>query len=180
MTLETIYFVSQTISAIAIIGSLIFVGIQVRLGHRQTEQANSLVRAELTQSTILKCAEFQNGWYETEESAEFMFRALYADAPLSKAEKNRLGIRLAALFNTLQVADMLHRQGLYGQNMYDCLWPIGMAYCEVPRVQKWWRNIGRKVFLMPYQGVIDDMMTRGGAPSDGETDVVVNAAATDL
>lgn len=46
MSLETIYYVGQTISVLAVVLSLVFVGIQVRLSSAQTRQANQLARAE--------------------------------------------------------------------------------------------------------------------------------------
>jgi hypothetical protein len=179
MTLETIYYIGQTASAVAIMGSLIFVGIQVRLGHLQTEQANKLAGAEMTQSTLMKTSEFQSSWYETEESADFMARALYTDAPLSIAQKNRLGIRLAALFTAMEVGYMLYRQGLYDQQAHDTGRVIVRVYCEMPRVQKWWRNAGRNVFIMPFQGVIDEMVKRSETANDAVVELDAQTSEPD-
>jgi hypothetical protein len=180
MTLETIYYIGQTVSAVAIMGSLIFVGIQVRLGHLQTEQANKLASAEMSQSTAMKASELQSSWYETEESADFMARALYTDAPLSIAEKNRLSVRLAGLFSSIEVANMLHRQGLYDQNMHDRLRRIGMSYCKLPRVQKWWRNVGQNYYLMSFRSIIEDMIKNGETLNDAVTEVDAHISAPDL
>lgn len=46
MSLENIYYIGQTISVIALIVSLVFVGMQVRLSNQQTKQANKLARAQ--------------------------------------------------------------------------------------------------------------------------------------
>lgn len=177
MTLESIYYVGQTISVIAILGSLVFVGIQVRHARLQTEQANTLARAEMSQSAGLKVLELQDGWYETTESAELMYRALETDAPLSRAEKLRFGVRMVTLFTGIEVVAMLYREGLCDQGMYDRVLLTGQAYCTRPRVQKWWRNVGRAYFLMPFLDTLDAMMTRADAPEPavaaGEVEVRV-------
>lgn len=46
MSLENIYYIGQTISVVALITSLVFVGVQVRISNQQTRQANKLARAE--------------------------------------------------------------------------------------------------------------------------------------
>lgn len=46
MSLENIYYIGQTISVVALIVSLVFVGMQVRLSNQQTKQANKLARAQ--------------------------------------------------------------------------------------------------------------------------------------
>lgn len=46
MTLEAIYYIGQTIAVVAILASLIFVGMQVRQNTKQSEQANRLARAQ--------------------------------------------------------------------------------------------------------------------------------------
>ena len=46
MSLEDIYYIGQTLAVIALIVSLVFVGVQVRISNRQTQQANKLARAE--------------------------------------------------------------------------------------------------------------------------------------
>ena len=46
MSLENIYYVGQTVSVIVLIISLVFVGLQIRVSNRQTEQANTLARAQ--------------------------------------------------------------------------------------------------------------------------------------
>lgn len=46
MSLENIYYIGQTISVVALVVSLVFVGMQVRLSNQQTKQANKLARAQ--------------------------------------------------------------------------------------------------------------------------------------
>ena len=56
MSLEDIYYIGQTLAVIALIVSLVFVGIQVRISNRQTQQANKLARAENRRELISQFA----------------------------------------------------------------------------------------------------------------------------
>ncbi|WP_339743428.1 hypothetical protein [uncultured Maricaulis sp.] len=137
LPLESIYYIGQTISVVAILGSLVFVGLQVRHARLQSEQTNRLARAEVSQTARLKMLEIVNGWYEAQESAEFMHRTLETDALLSRPEKQRFGSRLVTLFTAIEMVSMLYREGLCDQGMYDRTILTGQAYCTRPRVQKW-------------------------------------------
>jgi len=173
MMLESIYYVGQTISVIAILASLVFVGMQVRHARREAEQANAVARAELSQSAGLKVLEFQDKWYETTESAEFMTRVLETDEPLSRGEKHRFGIRMVTLFTGIEVVAMLFREGLCDQSLYDRMLVTAQAYCMRPRTRKWWHNVGRAYFLMPFRETLDEMMMRGEAANTASTGVDV-------
>tara|TARA_R110002073_G_scaffold41638_1_gene117498 strand:+ start:3443 stop:3976 length:534 start_codon:yes stop_codon:yes gene_type:complete len=177
MTLESIYYIGQTVSVIAILGTLVFVGIQVRHARLQTEQANTLARAEMSQSAGLKILELVDSWYQTKESAEFMHRALLTDAPLSRAEKQRFGARLLTLFTGIEVVAMLYREDLCDQGLYDRLMITSQVYCNRPQVQKWWHSGGRAFYLMPFRGTLDAMMPRADAVDEAVAEGEAAAAA---
>ena len=179
MTLEAIYYIGQTISVIAILASLVFVGIQVRHGRQQAENANTLARAEMSQSAGLKVLEFQDSWYATSESADLMSRALETDLPLSQAEKQRFGVRIVTLFTGIEIVAMLYREGLCDQIMYDRMLITARAYCSKPRVQKWWHHVGRSYFVMPFRGTVDEMIYSGEAATDAATEMDANSPEQD-
>ena len=166
MTLEAIYYIGQTVAVVALLASLVFVGLQVRHARQQSEQANRLARAEMSLTSAMQTLSMQDDWYATEESAAFMTRVLKADNPLSVADKHRFGIRMVSLFTAIETVEMLHREGLCDPNMYERLLLTGEAYCRVPQVQKWWDRVGRAYFLMPFRETLDELMQRGQAAID--------------
>ena len=95
MTLETLYYLTQTIAVVAIIGSLIFLGLQIRRAER-SQRAASL-------SNILDAySDRNNTWLVTEPSVADLFqRGLHGLIHLNRIEKARFGILLA--HNTLQM-----------------------------------------------------------------------------
>lgn len=171
MTLESIYYVGQTVAVVALLASLVFVGLQVRHARQQTEQANKLARADMSLASSMKILGFTNDWYATEESASFMTRVLKTDTALSVTDKHRFGVRLVTMFTAIEVVDMLHREELCDRYLYDRLLLTGEAYCNIPHVQKWWARVGRSYFLMPFRDTLDTMMQRGQAAIDAKSDV---------
>lgn len=71
MALETIYYIGQTVAALAIIASLGFVGVQIRQNTVQAEQANLLARVQVT-------AELRNSFND-------LFRRILPDHELTAA-----------------------------------------------------------------------------------------------
>lgn len=158
MTLENIYFIGQTISVVAILASLIFVGMQVQQAKKQTEQANNLARAQLTATTWLGGGNFQHSWVATEESAAFLARAVLSNEPLTTAEKMRFNIQMVSAVSAVELSYMLKQQALFDERLFERnLISIG-AYIASPRTQKWWQYVGRKYFTPPFQDVIDDLV----------------------
>ena len=49
MTLETLYYVSQIVAVLAILGSLVFVGVQIRQNTKQAEEAERVARGQVLQ-----------------------------------------------------------------------------------------------------------------------------------
>ncbi|NNE41455.1 MAG: hypothetical protein HKN14_11130 [Marinicaulis sp.] len=157
MTLENIYYIGQTIAVIALIISLIFVGIQVRQSKQQTEQANRLAKAQLSEATWIAIGNFQVDWYSTPERSKFMARALLSEAPLEDHEKLRFNINLTTLFSAIELSATLKEQDLFNEALYGRNERTIAAYFKVPRVQKWWTNVGRQYFTSPFRDTVDDI-----------------------
>ncbi|MEL6567314.1 MAG: hypothetical protein AAFQ22_02775 [Pseudomonadota bacterium] len=104
MTLEALYYVSQIVAVLAILGSLIFVGIQIR---QNTKQA----RAAAAQSVYENYA----SWYmfagESVERARIGMKALKDPDSLSDEENAIFMGGLLAQFSYLQSAFFLWQDG---------------------------------------------------------------------
>jgi hypothetical protein len=138
MTIETLYYFAGIFSALAVFASLIFVGLQVRQNTVQSRQATNLARAELTVSVLSQSNQFLNSWYDTEEVAEFMNRALFTEEPLTRNEKSRLSIRLATFVSNAEMTFILYQKGLAEPEMYTRMTRSLGSYFKLPRVRKWW------------------------------------------
>jgi hypothetical protein len=166
MTLEEFYYIGQSIAVVAILGTLIFVGLQVRQARDQTKQANTLSRAQLTTTAWLGANGFQDSWYATEESSNFMALELESDEPLEPGEKMRFSIRMVTIVSSVELSYSLLQQGLFDQELYARNVRTLTAYAARPRTQKWWHHVGRDYFTPPFQGVIDDIIGQGQSASN--------------
>lgn len=132
MTLETIYYIGQTIAVVVIIATLIALLIQTR-------QTNALARAETSRSHMYWFAMEQHRLFATPEDAAFMHKALRTSEPLTDEEKGRFAFSMALMFSLVEAAQQTHQTGLFRDTDYDrALDTTRMAYLNSPRVRKWW------------------------------------------
>ncbi|MEM9573345.1 MAG: hypothetical protein AAF996_17905 [Pseudomonadota bacterium] len=160
MTLESLYFVSQIAAAMAIIASLIFVGLQVRQSKQQTEQANRLAEAQLSESAWLAIGNLFHGWYDTAESSEFMARALYTESDLTLVERRRLDMRLTTVVSSIELGHELKRQGLFNDALHRRNMRNLYAIMLTPGGQKWWRKVGKNYFDNSYRECVNEIADR--------------------
>jgi hypothetical protein len=165
MTLESIYFISQIVAVIAILASLIFVGLQVRQSNRAAVQANKLAKADMTLTSWSVTSATTLEVYSTAEGADLMQRALYGAAPLSEAEKLRFSVNMALILGAMEAGDGLWRQGLFDDLTYQRLLRSLVFYFRSPRMRKWWTLSRKDLFIPPFSDVIDEIAARAEAKS---------------
>lgn len=151
MTLESIYYLSQIVAVLVILGSLIAVYWQVR-------QTNVIARATLTQSTWLQTGQMQFSLYDTPAKADLMHRALTGSAPLSAAERWAMFTYLGIALGTHETAYNLRKRGLIEEAAYRSTESHTRGYLRAPIVQKWWarnRDAGKDP---GYVALIDNLL----------------------
>ncbi|PHS22314.1 MAG: hypothetical protein COA84_12865, partial [Robiginitomaculum sp.] len=87
MTLESIYYIGQTVAVVAILASLVFVGMQVRQSNRAADQANDLARTELTLSVLNDVTDFSDRFIASTELASLRLKIMNDDKTLSDEEQ---------------------------------------------------------------------------------------------
>ena len=95
MTLEEIFYVSQSIASLAVVGSLIYLGLQVRYAERSQRGIMQQGRADRTSQASLAMADpvlarfGKRGWRRSGPDAA-RIRAMDDDLPLCIPERRRL------------------------------------------------------------------------------------------
>ncbi len=148
LTLENIYFIGQTIAAIAVIISLIFIVIEVR----QNTNAVKLNTLHDVKETI---REVNLIWAENGDLAEIMYQGFQDLDNLSGAKKVRFYTSSHNLF--------LGYENLYHQKLDGALDPkhwSGMSQhmidsLSVPGLRGWWED-RKHWFTMDFQNFIDN------------------------
>lgn len=164
MTLENLAYLAEIIGVIAVVASLVFVGIQVKqntaqakLTEKQMQQTNSLARAELSLAGWTSRIALQRDMYATQESADFMARVFSSTEPFTPGEKMRLNINISSLIATSEAAAFLHDQGLMDQQLYDRSLEAVKLYFQSPRIRKWWRDVGSDYFVTSFAEKLNEV-----------------------
>jgi len=147
MTLETLYYISQIIAVLAVLASLIFVGIQIRQNTAQAENANKLARAQMhhqiadgfTQAMLLTLQ-------AEDETVEKLFMKWKPDAA-SMAEMQKFSALMLGLCKHLENVFYQHKQGFIA----DAYWQSTCNYMALllgrEGSKQWWTE--RKAVFAP-------------------------------
>ncbi len=150
MTLESIYYVGQTI-AVAVIVLTLFAILY------QGWQTNRIARSEMTRSSWIETGQTHYFLVDSPEKADFMQRAMFGEAPLTEAEKLRFGNLMGLAIGTHEGAYMLMRRGLIEDAAYKRSEGITRLYMQSPRVRKWWRARREHSYDPEFRARIDKM-----------------------
>jgi hypothetical protein len=131
MSLETIYYLGQTIAVVAILGSLLFVAYQ-------TNQTNRLARTELTRSLLAESRSFGDALAASAEMSDFVFEARSAQDALAPNQFFRYAMYLASWFTVVESAFRVDKQGLMDDGVYDHI-RITTKVMDGPNLRIWWK-----------------------------------------
>jgi hypothetical protein len=151
MTLESIYYIGQTVAVLAILASLVAL-------YFQQQQANKLAKSDMTQAAWNSLIATQAQMFSTAEGADFMQRGLYSAAPLTDAEKLRFSINMSNLMSAVESGYVLWRQGLFEETSHQRTLRSMAVYFESPRARKWWTLARKDRFIPPFRDVIDEIV----------------------
>ena len=134
MTLETVYYIGQTVAVVVITATLIAILVQTR-------QTNALARAETSRTLLFTLITEQHRLFGTPEDSDFMIKALRSNESMTDGEKQRFAFSMALIFGMAEVGFNMQRSGLFPDiDQARATDTIRMAYLSSPRVQKWWSN----------------------------------------
>ena len=139
MSLETVYYIGQTIAVVIIIATLIAVLFQMR-------QANRLAKLETTRMIWSDAGAMLLEQVNDEEKANFIQRALFGGQEITRAEKTRLYLFLSSMFVYFENGYVMSKSGM----MEDNFWPRMRAsmkdYLRPARGKRWWSVASERTF----------------------------------
>jgi len=139
MTLEAIYFLTQIIAALAIIGSLVFVGLQIRANTREHRVNTYNMRSE-------RWSAINNILSSNSDLREILVKGGKSYDGLTTAEK----IAFAAFWQQYcsYIIDVATQHELGAID--DVIWKnyefSFRQFCRMPGARAWWRDQGHKFF----------------------------------
>lgn len=135
MTLETIYYVGQTIAVVAIVVSLCFVGLQMRQNDRTARAQIHQQIADAYNSMILTSA-IDGG---------SLFRAALSEKGIEEIgdeDLDNLSALLVTWYKWFENAYFQHKNGFLTDEYFEAYRRHMIAVYHWPAVQIWWRARG--------------------------------------
>jgi hypothetical protein len=153
MELQEIYFIAEIAAAIAVIGSLIFVGVQLRQSTAATVVGNSQAMVQVRTTLAMALA-------TNSELAALQQQGLHPDVREAigpKPGQNQIGVWIMATFRSTEVWFLQWRDG----QLSDELWQGNRAalkgfFRSHQSVSDYWAT-SRDVFAPGFQREVDEM-----------------------
>ena len=139
MTLESIYYIGQTIAVVAILASLGAIWIQLR-------QSNRLAKLETTRAIWMDAGERVLSHADDAEKAEFLQKALFENEALTAAEKTRLYLVMSSLFTTFETGYTMHQSGMMDERFWPRMRDSMRDYLAPRRGRRWWALAKKRTF----------------------------------
>jgi len=169
MTLETLYYLSQTIAVVAILASLVFVGIQIK---QNTVQAKADA-ADKAHRTF-------NDWYEnvTPDTADLVFRAVQDFDSLNPAEKFRVIAYLTPMIVNLQEVHSKWLDGSFPEDRWQ-FWDGWLSFSISPLLARYWEE-RRQMFSERFREYLDaKIATHGSTAKKGSIGALLEEPPAD-
>ena len=170
MTLEQISELSQAVAAVAVIASLVFVGVQMRMNSEQAKQANILARIDIGERVAANFRDIVSQLMDGELAAIFR-KVMFDHVEPTPVESTQILTYLNMCLSAHQSAFYAMREGLIEKDLLEAFVQNSAWYLTAPLFAREWRRVrqlgifsanfadylnGRFVELHPEQGVASD------------------------
>jgi len=135
MTLEAIYFIGQTIAAFAIVGSLIFVGIQ----SRQASKASELATLQVMQDRF---DGFRRLIVADKELVDLYDRGMRDPAQLEEDELVRYRLMIFIALEGAQASFLVHQNSPIAKEQWEAMDGLMLRTIGTPGGRAWWALFG--------------------------------------
>jgi hypothetical protein len=148
MTLEDMFYVSQMVAAVAIVLSLVFVGLEVRHSnkesrHRTVEEVLQNYRA--ARASIIEHADVARAWIS----------GLHDFTSLDAADKVRFLLIADSFFNNIQSFFLHHTDGVMTREMYERERAVLDDFAGYPGLRTAW-DLRKKYFQASFRASVEE------------------------
>ena len=139
MTLQEISELSQAVAAIAVLASLVFVGIQMRISAEQQRQANTLARIEIGGQAMRHFQHLVSRLMDHELATIFR-KVMFEKADLTPVETTQILTYFNLSVGAHAQAHLALEHGLIDQNTIETLEHNSAWYLTAPLFAKEWQR----------------------------------------
>jgi hypothetical protein len=132
VTIEQLGSLGEVLGAIATIGTLWYLALQIRQNSK-TERASNFVKIMQDQQVWLSIT-------QSEEVADIYLRGLRDFSSLTDVERTRFHMILSLHFSNMQLAFRLHQEGALATELYDDTFASMLNFAGNPGARDWWQS----------------------------------------
>lgn len=158
MTLEHMFWLSQTFAAFAIVGSLLFVAMEVR-------SSNQVNRHRIIEELLADYRAMRMGMATNADVAQAWLSGLRDFAALDPVDKVRFSLVADMFFHTHESVYLHYRDGRMRREFYEPQRSNMTDFLGYPGLQAVW-DLRKHYFHSAYQSMVDDTIAtvRTGGP----------------
>lgn len=161
MTLENIYYIGQTIAVVAVLASLIFVGVQVRLSTAQMKQSNNLARADMSERITSGYADSLREISSNSELAGAFRKVMFDHEELSPIEQTQILTYFNLTMMNFRAAYIASREGLVETSQLESILKNALWYLTAPAFASEWRRVQHtKLFEGEFVDYVNERFAR--------------------
>lgn len=158
MTLETLYYISQIVAVLAILGSVIFVGVQIGQNTKQAEEAERVARGQVIQNISAENRQHSMVMLSYPEVYHCFVNGT-DPADMSEDNRSRVAIYSFATLHMVQNIYFQHKNGLLDDQTYESYLPFLVSFLSTPAGQQYW-TARRHHFDADFADMMDDQFRR--------------------
>lgn len=147
MTLQDISDLSQAVAAVAVLASLVFVGIQMRMSAEQQRQANALARIDIG-GQVMRHFQSQVSKLMDKDFAAIFRKVMFENVDVGPAETTQIFTYFNLCLGAHLQAQQAQEQGLIDKANIESLEHNTAWYLTAPLFAKEWRR-GQRLGLYP-------------------------------
>ena len=131
MNWEALGAVAELVSAVGVVASLVYLGVQIRRSSSALEAATNQAISDSTEYRLIAVA-------QSPELAGVWAKAMIGRSELSQVELVQLEFFTRATFRSIQNAYFQHRQGLLSEHAWRSYEGLLRVFARFPHVHRWW------------------------------------------
>ena len=158
MKLEKWALLAEILSAIAVVSSLVFVGLQVRQGAEETALNTRAIQVNAYQNLTAQLSTVNSLVIENSDLAEAFSRIYQPDAPVSELAEIKLRSLMTLVYRHGEMAFVQYQNGLIGESQLESmLAPVVAVLASETGRQTWETNPALRSEFKKY---VENLATR--------------------
>jgi hypothetical protein len=148
MTLESMFYISQTVAGVALVVSLLFVGLEVR--HSNLESRHRTIEEALQNYRAARAPAIDNP-----DVARTWLNGLHDFTALESVDKVRFLLIADNLFNNVQSFFLHHRDGVMPREVYEPQRAVLDDFLSYPGLQAAW-DLRKNYFHVAFRTSVEE------------------------